>query len=55
MCNVVPACLAAMANKHLPADIVSPVELITKSNAALARARYPHPITQLTLSTAVRK
>jgi ABC-type sugar transport system substrate-binding protein len=40
----VEACLAAAAGKRLPAVIDAPVAVVTKRNAALARARFPLPV-----------
>jgi ABC-type sugar transport system substrate-binding protein len=40
----VEACLAAAAGKRLPATIDAPVAVVTKQNAAAARARFPRPV-----------
>jgi ribose transport system substrate-binding protein len=40
----VEACAAAMRGKQLPARVDAPIQLITSSNVARARAKFPQPV-----------
>jgi ABC-type sugar transport system substrate-binding protein len=40
----VEACLAAAADKKLPANVDAPIQVITKQNVARAEARFPQPV-----------
>jgi ABC-type sugar transport system substrate-binding protein len=43
----VQACLAAIRRKSLPANIVAPVQIVTKDNVARAQANFPQPVEPL--------
>ena len=40
----VEACLAAAANKPVPAKVDAPIQVITKQNVGRAEARFPQPV-----------
>jgi ABC-type sugar transport system substrate-binding protein len=40
----VEACLAAAADKQLPAKVDAPIQVITKKNVARAEAKFPQPV-----------
>jgi ribose transport system substrate-binding protein len=40
----IQACLAAMAGKRIPARIDAPIQVIERTNVALAQARFPEPL-----------